>query len=229
LLATSCLGPDLKVASEAQIGCQADEIDIVNEERAGGHVTWTAWCRGQPYLCSGGAGAYSCQAASRPQPVPTASARVADRAPAQTGVKERVRFEFPDCGVSANFPATPKVAAQKVQVGANTMVFLSAMFENATGALMLGCSDVPKSSKASMKPLLDGARAGMLENVSGKLLKESDIIGGREIWFDVQGHLCVARLMIAGDRMVMATVMPATAFGGANAKRFFDSVTSIAP
>jgi hypothetical protein len=225
LLATSCLGPDLKVASEAQTGCQADEIGIVNEERGAGHITWTAWCRGQPYLCSGGAGSISCQAVYPRQPVPaqTGVARGVDRAAPRA---DWARFDLPDCGLSAEFPAAPKGESRQVPVAGVPMTLTSLTLEGPGGALVVSCTNDMKSDKPA-DILLDGARAGMLKNPARKLVKESAIVGGREIQFEEQGHLAVAHLRLLKGQLVTAIAMRGDALGTETAKRFLDSVSFV--
>lgn len=223
VLATSCLGPDLKVASEAQTGCQADEIDIVNEERGAGHITWTAWCRGQPYLCSGGAGSISCQAVYPRQPVPAQAgvARAGDRAAPQA---QWARFDLPDCGLSAEFPALPKGNSRHVPVDGVPVTLTSLTLEGPGGALAVTCSTDMKSDKPA-DVFLDDARAGLLKDPPAKLLKESAIVGGREIRFEEQGHLAVAHLRMVKGQLVTALAVHVDALGSETVRRFLGSVS----
>jgi hypothetical protein len=52
----------------------------------------------------------------------------------------------------------------------------------------------------------------------------SDIIGGREVLFELNGEQGLARLLWVNDRVVLATAIPLSLIGAASAKRFVNSV-----
>ena len=64
----------------------------------------------------------------------------------------------------------------------------------------------------------------MLKNIDATLSEEHEIIGGREVLFDLHGEQGLAHLLWLNHRVVLATAMPLSAIGPASAKRFVNSV-----
>lgn len=90
-----------------------------------------------------------------------------------------------------------------------------AMFElpAGKGEMSVGCS-APVTKRVATSVVLDGARDGMLKNIGARLGSEREVIGGREVLFEVQDQQGLARLFWLNNRVIIATVMPVGAFGG---------------
>jgi len=81
-----------------------------------------------------------------------------------------------------------------------------------------------QAKKLTAASALDGARDGMLKSIGATLGNERDIIGGREVLFDLNGEQGLAHPLWVNDRVVLATAMPLSVVGAASAKRFVNSV-----
>jgi len=220
---SGCLGTEpLQVASAAQTGCAPDQIEITNDQQTWGARAWVAWCGGKPYQCSGAGQTYSCKAVyeDKPNPPPAASSS----APRETRANAAAwsRYPFDVCGISAEFPSDPGT----MRTDQAKMHIVDLPLAQSRGDLTLACSALPRTNKPA-KALLDGAREGMLKAVRGKLVKETDVLGGREVLFDVQGQQALARLLVLGDKIIVATALPVSAMGTVTAKRFVTSVQAV--
>jgi len=78
--------------------------------------------------------------------------------------------------------------------------------------------------KASAQGALDGARDGMLNRIGARMVKEREILGGREVLFELKNEQGMARLLFIDQRIVVVLAIPVSAFGSATAQRFLNSV-----
>ena len=211
----------LQVVSAAQTGCAPDEIRITDDEPGFNSRSWVAWCNSERYQCFGAGNTASCKA---PPPKP---ADAPESAPPKRAAVAWVAHEVPECGVSADFPGEPTDEASEVKTKAGPLKMSSAVFElsGGKGEVSVSCSPVLiKKGTVAISAMLDGARDGMLKNIGATLSEERDIIGGREILFDLHGERGLAHLLWINQRVVLATAMPLSAIGPKSAKRFVNSV-----
>jgi hypothetical protein len=105
------------------------------------------------------------------------------------------------------------------------MALALAEIREGKGALVVSCSPAPTKKPAlAGARALDDARDGMLKNIGAKLSSEREIIGGREVLFELDGEQGLAHLLWVNKRVVLASAMPLSVIGPATAKRFVNSV-----
>lgn len=222
LLANCDATHQLQVISAAQTGCAPQDIEITDDEPGFNSRSWVAWCGSERYQCFGARNNISCKAPAKPAPESLASTI---SAPPKHSGPTWVAHEIPDCGVTADFPGTPKDETSDLQTKAGPLKLSSAMFvlPDAKGETSVSCTPA-FSKKVVVSAALDSARDGMLKNIGASLKAEHEIIGGREVLFDLHGEQGVAHLLWLNSRMVVATAMPLSAIGPKSAKRFVNSV-----
>lgn len=135
---------------------------------------------------------------------------------------EWIPATVPECGIVADFPGVPK-RMEETPKQLPKVVLLQLELANNQGVYQLGCATVPRTSQPA-RVLLDGARDGTLKSVNATLVRETEILGGREVVFELQGQQGVTRLFLAGDKLVTALVAPLGSVGSDNARRFLTSV-----
>jgi len=139
------------------------------------------------------------------------------------------KYEFAECGVAVQYPS---IAAKHVSAAQGTAgVKVSTVeFElpGDRGELSVGCAPLAGKEKSS-RAILDSARNGMLKNVDAKLVKETEIAGGREILFDASGNQGLAHIQLVGNRLVFAVAAPVSAVTADAANRFVSSIQSLEP
>ena len=64
----------------------------------------------------------------------------------------------------------------------------------------------------------------MLKSIDATFHDEHEIIGGREVLFDLHGEQGLAHILWLNHHIVLATAMPLSAIGSRSAKRFVNSV-----
>jgi hypothetical protein len=212
----------LQVVSAAQTGCAPDDIEITDDEPGFNSRSWVAWCNSERFQCFGAGNTANCTTFRKPAADPAAKA--GSMSPRHSGATW-VTHQVPDCGVKADFPGSPKDEVSDLQTKAGLVKLSSAMFVLAEGKGETSVSCTPAlSKKVTVSAVLDGARDGMLKNIGASLLEEHEIIGGREVLFDLEGEQGVARLLWLNNRVIVATAMPLSAIGPKSAKRFVSSV-----
>ena len=229
LLATLALAPalancdataQLQAVSAGQTGCSPADITITDDEPGLGARSWVASCNSETYQCSNGGNAVHCTAAHHTEPSPPPLPASAPPAPSKW-----VQHDLKACGVTAQFPKAPKEEAGKTKTSAGFEKTWTATTELADdrGAFAVGCGEVMKK-RVPADVVLDGARDGFLKNVGATLADERDILGGRELLFEVHGEQGLAHLWWVGNRVIVATALPLSGVGPAAAKRFVNSV-----
>ena len=210
----------LQVISAGQTGCAPDDIEITDDEPGFNSRSWVAWCNSERYQCFGARNTISCKAAAKASPV-----AATDSAPPKRSAPVWVEHDLADCDVTADFPGEPKDESHEQQTKAGPVKVSSAMTELAHGAgeLSVSCS-APFKKMVPVSVVLDGARDGMLKNIDATLREEHEIIGGREVLFDLHGEQGLAHLLWLNHRMVLATAVPLSAIGPRSARRFVNSV-----
>lgn len=216
--------------------CSADEIVTANE-RFRDFAEWDAWCKGEQWHCAGTGPVINCRRVEGEHREPVASSSVQESA-APTAVTEApkppqpkptwVTYESGACGVSARFPKPPVVSKEDANVPGGAITVEEAVYDrpDGSGTMRLGCASAGKATMSSVR-VLDGARNGMIAAAKGKLVEEKAVVGGREVRFRVDDHDALARLLIAGDKVLIALVMPVDAFPEKSTKHFLDSVRSL--
>jgi hypothetical protein len=217
---TGCGTAALQALSAGQTGCAPEDIRITDDDPGFNTRSWVAWCKNERFQCSGMRGSMSCKAA--PKEVPAATAAIP---PTQVAAPAWVSHELKACGVVAQFPTAPTEQTQELHTprGSTELNLAQAELAGGTGEASVACSGVVKK-QASDTVLLDGARDGMLKKIGATLSRERDIIGGREVLFELEGEKGLAHLLLIRDRIVVATAMPLSAFGANAARRFVNSV-----
>lgn len=224
-MSTGCdMTRSLQIASSGQTGCEPDKIAVSDDEQGFGTRSWVAACDDKVFQCSGVGNTVSCKPIGEEQPAVQASTAPVV-APKQKAAPEWVTSQVGDCGIEAKFPATPKQQLGQVATKIGTVTTSEASFELADGAgvMQLTCSAAFEAKKPAAV-VLDGARDGMLQSIHAKLVKESEIVGGREVRFELEGEQGVAHLLWVRNRVVMAFAAPISAFGERASKRFVNSV-----
>jgi hypothetical protein len=214
----------LQAVSAAQTGCAPQDIEITDDEAGFNSRSWVAWCNSERYQCFGAGNTATCKSLA-PKVEPRASAQTAE-APVRRVVPAWVDHELAACGVSAKFLGVPKDELHDVQTKVGLLKMTVATFELAggKGALALSCSPEVRKKTTPVAGVLDGARDGMLQNIGAKLSDEREIIGGREVLFELGGEQGLAHLLWVNNRVVIATAMPLSTVGSVSAKRFVNSV-----
>lgn len=219
-MAVICVSCDsaqqLRVASAGQTGCAPQQIEITDDVSTFSSRSWVAWCGAKPYQCSATSNSVSCKGTPEEKDPPP------KRKPKQKSEVAWASREVRECGVSADFPAPP--AEMRERAEGSTRIFEATLeLPNGAGAMSVSCSaQLPK--KASAQGALDGARDGMLNRIGARLVKEREILGGREVLFELKGEQGMARLLFIDQRIVVVLAIPVSAFGAATAKRFLNSV-----
>lgn len=226
--------PNLAAISAGHVGCAEDEITISEEHVGMTSTTWTAACRDKVYYCSGAGNTLGCKedtsdskvAAPPPSPVPvrekTAEDGLADNAMTK---KKWVKYELAQCGLEARFPDVPETAVRQLDVGGKHVTLYVAGFNlpGDAGYVSVSCTELPKSKRTPTE-LLDAARDGVLKSTKANLQSESEILGGREVQFDVSGAGSIGHFLLFKDRLITALVVPISAIGEAGARRFLESI-----
>jgi hypothetical protein len=136
-----------------------------------------------------------------------------------------VKQAIEECGIEAEFPSKPKLGSAETKNKRASFTTYTAVAERENEwALALTCARVEALKTTARPKLLDALRDSLLKTVSGELVSEREIIGGREIDFSAAGELARARLLVLDDRVVTATVSPASALNSARLSQFFRSV-----
>ena len=214
----------LQVASAAQTGCAPQDIEITGDEPGFNSRSWVAWCNSEQYQCFAAGNTASCKS-MQPKAAPRASATETASVPAKRASVPWVNHELAACGVTAKFLGAPRDELREVPTKAGLLKMTVATFElrDGKGALTLSCSPA-MLTKTAAASILDGARDGMLKNIGAKLSDEREIIGGREVLFELGGEQGLAHLLWVNNRVVLATAIPLSTIGSASAKRFVSSV-----
>jgi len=216
----------LQVVSAAQTGCAPDDIEITDDEAGFNSRSWVAWCNSERYQCFGAGNTASCKSMA-PKAALRAPEATSARAPARRTPPAWVDHELAACGVTAKFLGTPKDEQRDVQTPAGLLKMALALSEvdGGKGAFVVSCSPTPPKKPAlAGARALDAARDGMLKNIGAKLGSEREIIGGREILFELDGEQGLAHLLWVNKRVVLASAMPLSVIGPASARRFVNSV-----
>jgi hypothetical protein len=210
----------LQAISAGQTGCAPQDIRITDDDPGFNSRSWVAWCNNDRFQCFGTRGSISCRSALKEAPATTAGIP-----PAQAAAPSWVSHELKACGIVAEFPSIPSEKTRELQTqrGSTELDLAQAELADGKGEASIACSGVVKK-KVSDSVTLDGARDGMLKSIGANLSKERDIIGGREVIFELGGEQGLAHLLLIHDRVVVATAMPLRAFGPSAAKRFVNSV-----
>ena len=226
LLANCDATAQLQAVSAGQIGCSPADITITDDEPGLGARSWVAWCGSEQYQCSNGGNAVHCAAAHHSEP----SSAPPPAATPPAAPSKWVQHDFKACGVTAQFPLAPKEEAGRTQTSAGpekTWTATTELSDN-RGAFAVSCSAVMKKHVPA-DVVLDGARDGFLKTVGATLADERDILGGREILFELQGEQGLAHLWWVSNRLIVATAMPLSGVGPTAAKRFVNGVELSAP
>jgi len=210
----------LQAASAAQTGCAPADIKITDDKPDFGSRSWAAWCNNERFQCFGTGNSLSCKAAVDAE----ASTPTAPPAPPPVPAIW-VKHEVKGCGVVAEFPSTPRDELRELHTSRGSAPLALSMSELADGKgeASVACGS-PAKKAISDAAALDAARDGMLKNIGAILTEERDIIGGREVLFELAGEHGLARLFWVHDRVIVATAMPVNAFGPKAAQRFVRSV-----
>ena len=210
----------LQAVSAGQTGCAPQEIRITDDDPGFGSRSWVAWCKGERFQCSGTRDSISCKAAQSAEPEVASEV-----APTPRVEHSWVNHELEGCGVAAEFPSAPVDEQQMLSTsqGPVELKLAHAALANGRGEATLACSAVPKKKRTDVV-MLDGARDGMLKSIGATLTREREIIGGREVVFERDGEQGLAHLLLINDEIVVATVVPVSAFEQSAAKRFVNSV-----
>jgi len=226
LLANCDVTHTLQVISAAQTGCSPQDIEITDDEAGFNSHSWVAWCNSDSYQCFGAGNNASCKLMAPKGPRSVASeASEAASAPAKRPALAWTDHELAACGVMAHFLGTPNDEQRDVRTkgGSVKMTLASSELGGGKAALVVSCGPA-QTKKITAVSALDGARDGMLKNIGATLSNERDIIGGREVLFELNGEQGLARLLWVNDRVVLATAIPLSLIGAASAKRFVNSV-----
>jgi hypothetical protein len=148
------------------------------------------------------------------------------RAPANAWNKVELR----ECGVTFEVPgtATRRASAPPATVAGFKIWVAGFDLPESKGDLSFTCMLVPATDKPA-RVILDGAKNGMLKNTGGKLVKETDVPGGREILFEVSGTPVVARALLIQKRLMNVIAAPANAIAPDVVSRFMGSVQVVEP
>lgn len=220
--------PGMQAVAAGYAACRANEIRVENEHYGAGYLEWDAWCKDEQWHCAGSGPALRCRRVeSQPVPITAMTPPPPEQKPS---APKWVTYESANCGVSARFPAEPKPEIHEL-ISAERhgpLDIEEAIYEkpDGSGAMDLACA-VVGNMDATQKRLLDGARNGMLAKIKGKLVDERPIVGGREVSFQVEDRRALARILLDGDKVVMALVMPVDAFPKASTERFLTSVKAL--
>jgi TM2 domain-containing membrane protein YozV len=160
-------------------------------------------------------------------------AREGTRAAAATG---RGSFSSEEGGFSVLFPGTPNENSQSVQTAAGPIELTMFLFEDGTGAYLVGYSDYPDKiiASASSEQLLDNAIRGGMGNTGGILVGQESIAidgyPGKEISFRVPssrqmpgGGKGMARYYLMGNRLYQVLIVTGADRDRKDFVRFLDS------
>jgi hypothetical protein len=222
-------GGSLASVSAGHIGCAPSQIEISDEDYGFNTASWTATCGDRVYTCSGVRNQVACTPwggerstrAAAASPAPVAEAKNEPPVRQTKWVKQAIE----ECGIEAEFPSKPKLGSAETKNKRASFTTYTAVAERENEwALALTCARVEALKTTARPKLLDALRDSLLKTVSGELVSEREIIGGREIDFSAAGELARARLLVLDDRVVTATVSPASALNSARLSQFFRSV-----
>jgi hypothetical protein len=164
--------------------------------------------------------AFGC-AADRP-PQPTTPAKVAARSdPPSTPEIRWSRHTLEACAASIEFPWAPHASPDDDLGGGVIRKTLRVDWPDQPAALALSCAPVVRPDEA-VKTGLDIVRDRSV-GTDGRLVKETEVRGGREIVYDVRGVRLSQRMVVRDNQLIIALAV-VTTVGEPTAERFLASL-----
>jgi hypothetical protein len=164
--------------------------------------------------------AFGCASDRPPQPATPANVAARSDSPSTPEIGWS-RHALEACGASIEFPRAPHASPDDDLCGGVIRKTLRVDWPDQPGALALSCAPAVRPGE-SVRRRLNIVRDRSV-GTDGRLVKETEVPGGREIVYDVQGVRLSQRIIVRGDQLIIALAV-VTTVGEPTAERFLASL-----